>query len=247
MARPRLLEELRDPWGPLLGAVLGGVTWAVGVPVLAAAGVGAAVYGVKALTGVLLDDGRAVEQGPPRPAPGSACATWLARAEAALAALQEQAAACPPGSLTSAAADRAAQDAGPVVEAARRLAGQQVAVEAALARADSPGLDAEARALHASSAGDDEAAASLQALQDRVAVRDRLRSTGHQLIARLQTSALGLEGLSARVAELVALAADGGAVDPSRQDLRDLTVEVEGLRQGLLESEQVARGALGRP
>ena len=242
MPRRPLLVELRDPWGPLLGAVMGGLTWATGVPVLAAVGVGAAVYAVKALTGALLDGGGA-EPALSRPAGSSPAGTWLARAEAALDDLREQQRDCLPGSLTGLAAERAAMQAGLVVDSARRLAAQLVAVEAALRRADSPGLDLEAGDLRARS-GEGATDSSLQAVQDRLAVRDRLRTAHAQLVTRLQAAALGLEGLSARVAELVALAADTGAVDPSSRDLSDLTTEVEGLRQGLVESERSTRGVL---
>lgn len=243
MVRTRLLDELRDPWGPLLGAVLGGVTWAVGVPVLAAVGVGAAVLGVKAAAGVLLDHGSPDRVPLPRPDPASPAGTWLDRAERAHRDLVEQARTCPPGQLVSSAAERAASDAGAVLDAVRRLAAQQVAVTAALRRADSPGLDGEAASLLAGATPDE--ASSLQSVQDRIAVRDRLRGAQQQLVGRLQSAALGLEGVSARVAELVAMAADAGAVDPTRQDLQALTTEVEGLRQGLVESEQTARGVLG--
>ena len=76
MPRRPLLVELRDPWGPLLGAVMGGLTWATGVPVLTAVGVGAAVYAVKAVTGALLDGGVA-EPALARPAANSPAGTWL--------------------------------------------------------------------------------------------------------------------------------------------------------------------------
>ena len=70
----RLTEELRDPWGPLVAGVVGGLAWAVGTPVAAAVAVGAVVYGVKAAVGSLVgrDDGDPAA--PPRPHPGSTAA-----------------------------------------------------------------------------------------------------------------------------------------------------------------------------
>ena len=62
-----------------------------------------------------------------------------------------------------------------------------------------------------------------------------MRSAQEQLVARMESAALGLEGLVARVAELRAMATDAGVVDPTDADLASLTTEVEGLRQGLVE------------
>ena len=61
-----LRDEARDPWTYILGALAGGAAWAVGVPVIAAAGVGAAVLGVKAAVAAALGTG---PQRPPTPAP----------------------------------------------------------------------------------------------------------------------------------------------------------------------------------
>ena len=41
-----LRDELRDPWVYILGGLTGGIAWAVGVPVVVAAGIGAAVAGL---------------------------------------------------------------------------------------------------------------------------------------------------------------------------------------------------------
>ena len=46
-----LRQELRDPWGILVGGIAGGLGWAVGIPIAAAAGIGAAVWAVRAATG----------------------------------------------------------------------------------------------------------------------------------------------------------------------------------------------------
>jgi len=47
----RLRDELRDPWSILIGGLAGGLGWAVGIPAVAAAGIGAAVWAVKGLAG----------------------------------------------------------------------------------------------------------------------------------------------------------------------------------------------------
>jgi hypothetical protein len=247
----RLRDELSEPWGPLVAGVLGGLSWAIGAPVLAALGVGAAVYGVKVAAGAILggpDEDRP-SQGPAplRPAAGSSEAAWLTRAENAVRALDDMGRGTDV-TATDVATSHAAEEADAILEAMRRLGGQAVAVSRALAQTDQPGLDQEAARLRAAAhadPADDSARRSADAVADRVAVRDRLRKALMALDGRLQSSALGLEGLVARVAELQATASAVGEVDPSADDLASLTTEVEGLRVGLADVEQVARKALG--
>jgi len=235
----------------LVAGVVGGLAWAVGTPVIAAVGVGAAVYGVKAAIGAVLGDGhddppdvRAV----PRPASGSTAALWLRRAESAVHALDDMA-----RSQGTSAADvattHAAEEADEVLASMRRLGGHVVAVGQALARSDAPGLDDEATRLRAwaAQAPDNQSAQrSAEAVADRVAVRDRLRRAQADLEGRMQSSALGLEGLVARVAEVRASSATLGEVDPSADSLSALTTEIEGLRQALSDVDEVARRALGQ-
>ncbi|HUR14317.1 MAG TPA: hypothetical protein VM097_07475 [Mycobacteriales bacterium] len=245
----RLSAELRDPWGPLVAGVVGGLAWAVGTPVLAAVGVGAVVYGVKAAVGAVLGPADEREALAPhlRPHPGSTAALWLRRAESAVRALDDMAR---PAGTTAAdlATVRAAEEADEVLATMRRLAGHVVTVGQALGRSDAPGLDEEAARLRAEAArahGDTSAERSAAAVADRVAVRDRLRRAKADLEGRLQSSALGLEGLVARVAEVRARSATLGDVDPSAGSLASLTTEVEGLRLALSDVDEVAQRALG--
>ncbi|MDP9181384.1 MAG: hypothetical protein M3P04_01245, partial [Actinomycetota bacterium] len=130
----------------------------------------------------------------------------------------------------------------------RQLGGHVVTVGQALARSDAPGLDDEAGRLRAAAqrAPDDASARrSADAVRDRVAVRDRLRRAQTDLEGRLQSSALGLEGLVARVAEIRASSATLGDIDASAGSLAALTTEIEGLRLGLSDVDEVARRALG--
>lgn len=245
----RLGAELRDPWGPLVAGVMGGLAWAVGTPVLAAAGVAVVVYGVKTALGAAMAPAPDLTRSsvPLRPHPGSEAALWLRRGESAVRALDDMAKAhgSTPADLATA---RAAEEADEVLASMRRLAGHVVTVGQALARSDAPGLDAEAQRLQALAQqlpGDDSAQSSAAAVADRVAVRDRLRRAEDELEGRLQSSALGLEGLVARVAEVRASSATLGDVDGSRGSLAALTSEVEGLRQALADVDEVARRALG--
>lgn len=228
---------------------MGGLAWAVGTPVLAAAGVAAVVYGVKTALGAAMGPAQEVEQGSVllRPHPSSEAALWLRRGESAVRALDDMARTrgTTPADLATA---RAAEEADEVLDQMRRLAGHVVTVGQALARSDAPGLDAEAARLQALAEQvphDDSAQRSAAAVADRVAVRDRLRRAEDLLEGRLQSSALGLEGLVARVAEVRASSATLGDVDGSRGSLAALTNEVEGLRLALADVDEVASRALG--
>jgi hypothetical protein len=85
---------------------------------------------------------------------------------------------------------------------------------------------------------------SAAAVRDRADVRDRLVSARDTLLARMQATALGLEGLGARLAEVLAMSATTGGVDTSADDIADLALELDGLRAGLAETEALSRRAL---
>jgi hypothetical protein len=247
----RLRRELADPWGILLAGVVGGVAGVLpGAGLLIGAGVAAAVYGVKVGAGALLGGPDRSAPGlaaPARPADGTPAAFWLARAERAVRQLDDMARGTVV-SPTDVATGHAAEEADGVLDAMRRLGAQVVNVDQALARvvgADLEGEVARLRAVADRSPDDVSAQQSADAVADRLAVRDRLRKAQAALDGRLQSSALGLESLVARVAEVRAASAAAGEVDPSTDDLAALTAEVEGLRVGLADVEQVARRALG--
>jgi len=133
------------------------------------------------------------------------------------------------------------------VQALHRLAGQATAAGRALGRIDDAALAADAerlRAARATASGDiavqlDRSFASVRAQQE---IHDRLVVARNGVLARLESGTLGLESLVARVIELSAMAVSGptgelGAVD-------QLSDELEGIRQGLAETEEVSRQAL---
>ena len=223
-----------------------------GAGLLVGAGVVAAVYGVKVGAGALFgdrDDQAATRPTPPRPQDGTPAAFWLGRAEHAVAQLADMAQG-QQVTATDTATAHAADEARGVLDSMRRLAAQVVAVDQALARTDGADLEREAsrlRELADRSPGDDSARRSAEAVADRLAVRNRLRASAAALAGRLQSSALGLEGLVARVAEVRATATAVGELDPTAGDLAALTTEVEGLRQGLVEVERSTQQALGDP
>ena len=245
----RFTDELKDPWGPLFGIIAGGVA-GIGLGVVApvAAGIGLAVYGVKVAVGLAGGDAPRELPAPVRPRYGTPAFDWLKRAEAATKSLDDMARNTGQGTATDVAVRSAAEQARGILGDMQRLGGQSAAVMAAMSRVNSPGLDAELAQLQSAASqrpGDASAQASYQAVRDRAAVRDRLQQVGTAIDGRLQASALGLEGLVARVAELSATANDVGQLDPTPQDLARLTTELDGLRLGLADAAKVATQALG--
>jgi hypothetical protein len=232
-----LADELRDPWGLVVSGVSGGLAWALvtgPVGVAVGVGVGAAVLGVKVASGVLLNrDQRPAEPEPARPPRGSVAAGWLERAERAVAALDDLAASARSGPLALQVTS-AAQQAGDTLTALTRLGAQATAVEGALARVDAPGLDEEADRLAAAVRRGApghvqvEAERSLAAVRDRISVRHRLSDARAGLLARMQAVALGLEGLVARLAEVLALGATTGTSDDAAGQVAELAGELEG-------------------
>jgi hypothetical protein len=249
-----LSDELRDPWGLVVAGVAGGLVWALSAPVAAAVGVGAAVYGVKALTGALVDRDRGDRRGSqdpelPRPPRGSIAAQWLDRAAGAVRGLDELARTAHPGAAGDAVRN-AADEAGDTLDDLARLGGQVTAVERALQRVDASGLDEEVARLDQAARYAptpemrDEMERSAAAVRDRQAVRDRLIGARQTLLARMQAVALGLEGLEARLAEVLAMTATTGGVDTTAAEIAELATELDGLRAGLAETEAISRKAL---
>lgn len=249
-----LSEELRDPWGLVVAGVAGGLAWAFAAPVAAAVAVGAGVYGAKVLTGVLTGGGDAppTRRSPlPRPPKGRPAAYWLERAEGAVRMLDVLAGTATDGAAGDAVRSAAA-DAGRTLDELLRVSVQVTAVEGAEARVDLHGLDEEAERLEqrARAATNPQQAAELRrssaAVRDRLAVAARLDEARETLLTRMEATALGLEGLVARLAEVLALTATSGGVDTSAAEIAELAGEIDGLREGLAETEALSRRALGQ-
>jgi hypothetical protein len=249
-----------DPWGGLVAGVAGGLAWAVASASTAAVplgiGVAAAVYGAKVASGVFarrfgrdraeVDDGGRV----PLPAPrrGSPADAWLTRAQGAVRSLTELADS--PGSAGARAQlGSVRSEAAELVETMRRFGGQVTAVEDALSRVPAPRLQAdrdrlvEAVRAAGSAALRAERQRALDSVEEQLAVAARLADARDTLLARMQATALGLEGLVARTAEVLALTASSG-VDSSAGRIQELTGDLEGLRAGLAEVEEVSRRVL---
>lgn len=252
----RLRQELLDPWGGVIAGVAGGLAWAV-VPLGAVAlpvglGVAAAVYGVKVGAGLLARDRSAPERDPEPvlrpPRRGSAAEQWLTRAQQADRSLADL--------VRSTGSATVRGQLGPVRDGAaealttlRRLAGQVTAVEDAADRIQPDRLVAERDRLAAgvAAAGTDRVRAerqrSLDSVTEQLQVAGRLAGARDELLARMQSTALTLDGLVARTAEVLAMSVSGG-VDVSADRLAELTSDLDGLRSGLAEADAVSRRVL---
>jgi hypothetical protein len=242
-----LRRELRDPWGLLVGAIAGGLGWAVGAPAAAAAAIGVAVYGAKVLAGTTL--GRTANTaGTPSIRPGSVEAAWVRRAEQAVRSMEQLGASVPPGPVAERMASIGDQATG-TLEDVRRLAVQASGMDDALAQVDPARLIAEADRLDlqlrraSTKEVHDEVERSRQSIGAQMDVRTRLEQASEKLLARIEAVVLGLESLVARLVEIQAMVRTQSPVDAAGQ-VDALAEELEGLRAGLAETEEVSRRAL---
>jgi hypothetical protein len=177
----------------------------------------------------------------------SGAGQWLGRGTLAVRSLRDLAAGAEPGPLAErcqAIGDRALA----TLEVMRRLAQQESTVATLLHRVDQLGVADEARALErelaAATAADmrAELMRSLASIRAQLQARDNLRLAREALLAKIRTVVLGLEGLVARVAEVIALGQSGVGLTEDR--IGELEAELEALRGGLLETEAFSRTAM---
>ena len=239
-------EELKDPWALVAAGLAGGFAWAVGVPVAAAVGIGGIVLGVKAAAGAIMNRGSAST------APESSdrrVGQWIRRGESAVDSLGQMATGLGDGALGERAHSIAGK-AGTVVETMRRLSRQVGSVDLALKNVNAAALGAEEQRLAADvdSAGSAELRAevgrSLASVRRQLEVHERLRSARATLMAKLESGALGLEALVAGLAEISALKETGVSAVEGEHRAGALADEIEGLRAGLVETEELSRRAL---
>jgi hypothetical protein len=252
-------DELGDPWSFVAGGLTGGLAAAVaaalgpGAVVAAGVGLGVAVvvYGVKVGVGALTDRDRAPAAALPMPAKGSPADGWLRRAEQAVRTLHEQTESPSDATTRAQVSDVDDQAAETLVEL-RRLAAQVAAVESAAVRIDIARLHVEQQRLAASVASARDPALraererAVHSVSEQLAVYDRLLVARDTLVARMQTTAIGLEGLIARLAEVLALAATAGGVDTTAQRIADLSGDLDGMQAGLRETEALSRQVLAQ-
>jgi hypothetical protein len=258
-------EELRDPWGWLVAGVTGGIGWAVlgagttlaaGVPLVAGAAIGAAVLGTKVAIGAMTHrtdepapgyDDRDRPDALPQPLPGSPAARLLQRGDGAVARIAALSQAPGDPWLRDQVADVAA-DSAEAIASLREVGGRVTLVEQSLEGSDLARLDAETRRLtsSASAATDarlaDETRRALTAVAQQREVAVRLATLRDTLLARMETAVLGLEGLAARMGEVVALGATAIEHDRAAELVGSLTGELETLRSGLDDARRLADG-----
>ncbi len=249
-----LRDELAEPWGLLLGATAGGAAWALHLPetAIVAPLVGVAVWLTKAAVSALehrhaAPAAPAVAGGRPLPVDARAAeGRWLARAKRAADSFGDLAGGMTAGPLAERVALMRPQVDDTMATLAR-LAGQATAAGRALERIDPQTLDAEERRLAAQrAAATGEIAAeldrSLASIEVQRQIHDRLQAARTGVLVRLESGTLGLESLVARVVELSAMATGGPTGETGA--IEALTDELEGIRQGLAETEDVTRQAL---
>jgi hypothetical protein len=248
-----LRDEARDPWTYILGALAGGAAWAVGVPVLAAAGVGAAVLGVKAAIASALGTGERRRPGRASPLPvadHSPERQWLDRAQAAVASFRELADSVPEG-LVSERSRSIGEQSDKTLEGLRRLAGQATITRNVAAHVDVGRLAGEGERLqlnlNATTDPDirEELERSLESVHEQMDIGARLQQSMSTLLARMESGTLGLERLVAQLAEILALSETATSPVEGAAQLEALADELEGLRAGLAETEQLSRRTLG--
>ena len=240
-------DEVRDPWGFVLGGLAAGLAWAVDLPAEAAAAIGAAVFGVKVLMGGVVNrkdrGGRLL-----RIRSGSAEERWVRRAEQAVRSFRRLGESVRSGPVSERSQAIGAQAEG-MLEAVRRLAGQASAVREALRRIDVRRLMSEEdRLTYVLEQAENEelrseVERSLASVHAQHSVYGRLDDAARRLQARIEAVVIGLEGLVARLVEILALVEAQSPVEGAQQ-VDALSEELEGLRAGLVETENLSRRVL---
>jgi hypothetical protein len=246
-------DEVRDPWTYVVGALAGGAALATGLfipPV--AIGIGVAVAASKVLTGAFFKSDKRRAMAKDRRLPvitRTPEAAWLARAGQAQAVFDDIADSAhdgPIGERVRSFGDETAES----LRALERLAGQASAIRSAMARLDPAKLAWERdRLLKSTRPGEDprvlaERERSLSSVQGQLDTYARLDGTLRMLLARLESGTLAIEGLVARLAEVVALAETTSVATDGVTQVEELAHELEGLRAGLVEAESVSTRAM---
>lgn len=251
-------DELADPWGWMLGAISGGVGWAVllgPLPAAAAAlaglGIGAAVLGAKTVIGATASRTDSPREGAardrlPEPPRNSQQYELLARARRAVANTRDLAER-PSDEWLRGEAQSVAIQAENALTALADLAGRITLLDNTIAAADPQAVARETAAVQEQvrRARDQEVRAdqqrALDALDAQADSIGRLLSRRDSLLAQLRTTAVNLEGLAARAGELVALGPGSMRSEAAGEIVTDLTSSLETVRAGIEEARKVLR------
>jgi hypothetical protein len=168
-------------------------------------------------------------------------AGWLLRSEQAVRAINRLAQSAPKGPVADRCRSIAANAALSIAEI-RRIAGRASQIGAMLVRIDPDRLALEESRLTADLAAagtallTGELKRSIESVRAQQAVHERLSAAAGAALARVQSASMGLDGLVARMAEIVALADEGGPSAMAADHLGELALEMEALRAGLADS-----------
>lgn len=255
-------DELRDPWGWLAAGVTGGLGWAVlagtsvvaPVAVAVGVGIGAAVIGTKVALGARRRDAgetqnqrarRARDRLPDVPR-NTIQHALLTRATSAVDRLRDLAER-PSDPWVAEEVQRVLTESWPVLDSLADLAGRVTLVESSLAAARpdllAQEIEALQRQMRITTDADvrreqERALAALDAQADSI---DRLLRRRDTLLAQMQASTVGLEGLSTRTGELVALGPASHDSDEATRIVADLTQSLDSVRAGIEEARNVLR------
>jgi hypothetical protein len=215
-------------WRLLLGAATGVVTWLVGLPVVAAAGIGLAVYAASVLVAM---------PKAPKPAaidPFAVGEPWrhfVKDAQRARQQLQATIGDTPAGPLRDRLASIAQRlDTG--LQQGWLIAKRGNEIDATLRRLDPTRLRSRRSTLEARPDRTPELDGALASVDSQLATADRLRELSASTADRLRLSQARLDELVARAAEVSIGAAN---TDAYAGDVDDLVLELESLRQAVQE------------
>ena len=232
----------------MLGAAAAVMAGLIGVPPVLCLLVAAAIVAANSMLGAGTRVSTLAPTLLPSPEPGSAERRLLGRGQAAVVALEELTDSLPAGPLAD--RSRSIRDqARATLATLGDLAGQSAAVTRLLQRLGKIGGREEKDAFHrrlARAEGPQQAhlRKTLGAHESRAQARQNLAATRTALRSRMESLAFGLEGLVARLAELLALAQSGSF--PALDDrIEELALELEGLRDGLVQAEDIGWFAVG--
>jgi hypothetical protein len=169
-------------------------------------------------------------------------AEWLLRSERAVRAISRLAQSAPKGPVADRCRNIAANAALSIAEI-RRIAGRASQIGDMVERIDANRLATEAARLEADLAAagtalvTGELKRAMESVSAQQAVHERLSAAAAAALARVQSASMGLDGLVARMAEIVALADEGApAAGMAADHLGELALEMEALRAGLADS-----------
>lgn len=258
----RRRHVLADPWASALGVGAGGIVFAATPGMALATGLGvcvaAVVYSGKVGAGALIDRNNsgartpagagntgAQPSGSPRPRRGSAAEVWNGRCAKALREMHSVIATCPDGSLRDDLQSIELQTGG-TTERIDKLASEVAAFDLGIERIATRDLYDKRTALGVVNPDTHpEKAIAAAAVEEQIDAYERLMAARGSVLARMESTTLGIEALNAQIAELIATSNSAAAGYGSIVEIGTLQDDLEAIRAGLTESEAYLAEVLG--